>query len=246
MAAALAVTTAARTARAEAGIKARQPLSELVVNLHNTKSVIPDELIEVIKKEINVKEVLFVSTDEAFVDYKVQPLLKELAPKVRGEINAIKLFLESLSRDEAKETVQSIKNTGKVNLTINDVEWVFTSSEILVHALPTEGYIMGDSKGVEVFLKTAITEELQLEGLARGIVRHIQENRKNLKLDYLDRIHVSLSSQSEIIKSAIQKYRNYIKEETQADTLKIIKRNNAITQTIDGNEVALLVEPVQI
>ncbi len=246
MSAALTITNAARTARAEAGIKARQPLSELVINLHNDKTKIPSELIEVIKKEINVKEVLFVSTDEGFVDYKVQPLLKELAPKVRGAIKSIKPYLESLSRSEAKEIVQSIKNTGKVKLTIDDVVWEFTSSEILVHALPTDGYIMGETRGVEVFLKTAVSEELQLEGLARGIVRHIQENRKNLKLDYLDRIHVSISSQSELIKSAVQKYRNYIKDETQADSLKMIKRKDAIDMSIDENEVALLVEPVQI
>ncbi|MCE7734692.1 MAG: isoleucine--tRNA ligase [Candidatus Heimdallarchaeota archaeon] len=244
MAIVLAVTNAARTARAEAGIKARQPLSELVVNIKDGKSQITKGFVEVIEKEINVKSINFVTNDAEFVDYKVQPMLKKLAPKVRGAIKAIKPYLESLSRTEAKQIVQSVNNSGKVSLRIDEQDWEFTSEELLVHALPTDGYIMGESKGVDVFLKTEITDDLRLEGLARGVIRHIQENRKKLELDYLDRINVSISTGDEMMKNAILEYKDYIQSETQADTLTFRKRKGAELQKIDGTEVALSVEPV--
>ncbi|MFV2015163.1 MAG: DUF5915 domain-containing protein, partial [Candidatus Heimdallarchaeota archaeon] len=244
MAIVLAITNAARTARAEAGIKARQPLSELVVNIQGNSLEIPEGFVEVIEREINVKAIKFVSDDSEFVDYKVQPMLKKLAPKVRGAIKTIKPYLESLSREDAKQIVQSVSNSGKVSLVIDEQEWEFTSEELLVHALPTDGYIMGESRGVDVFLKTEISEELRLEGLARGVIRHIQEIRKQLKLDYLDRINVNLSTTNEMMKNAINIHENYIKTETQADTLSFKKRKDAEVQKIDGTEVALLVEPV--
>ena len=245
MAAALNITNAARTARAEAGIKARQPLLELIVNSQNMDVELPDELIDVIKMEINVKDLKFTDSESEYVEYRVQPLLKNLAPKVKGEINAIKSYLESLDRDEAKRVVQSVKRSGSAKLDINGKSWEFTDEELLVHVEPAEGYIMGESRGNEVFLKTLVTDELKAEGLARGVVRHIQETRKQQDLDYLDRIAVKLGSESQELVDAIEKYRDYIMEETQSDDLVVNNSQNGETRNIDGFDISILVDRIK-
>ncbi|MHA2250834.1 MAG: isoleucine--tRNA ligase [Candidatus Kariarchaeaceae archaeon] len=244
MATALAITNAGRTARAQAGIKARQPLLELVVNLPGSEVRLPEELVEVIKKEINVKSLTVIESDEDFVEYKVQPMLKELAPKVKGAIKTIKPFLEGLSRKDSKTIVREINRTGKVSIEIEGQEWEFDTSELLVHIRPTKGYVMGESRGAEVFLKTEVTEQLKLEGLARGIIRHIQEARKKSDFDYLDRIEVYFHTESELTQEAISKFSRYICEETQADILSNELKENAEIRNIDGYAVSIFVQRV--
>jgi isoleucyl-tRNA synthetase len=242
MALALAITNAARTARAAAGIKARQPLPEILVLVEADAENLPQGLVEVVKKEINVKKLSFTSDDGSLVEYRVQPLLKVLAPKVKGSITKIKNHLENMTKAETKRVVKSINQTGNVKIEIEEEVWNFDSTEILVHSDPSEGYAIGTFRNVEVFLNTSITEELRLEGLARGIVRHIQETRKSLNLDYLDRINLFVYSEDEPILSAINKHGDYIKSETQSDTLEMGSHEESVTRLIDGYDVKLFIK----
>lgn len=242
MALALAITNAARAARAAAGIKARQPLPEILVLVEKETGSLPKGLVEVVKKEINVKKLSFTSDDDSLVEYRVQPLLKVLAPKVKGNITKIKNHLENLTKAETKRVVKSINQTGKVEIEIEEELWNFDSNEILVHSDPSEGYALGSFRNVEVFLNTNITDELRLEGLARGIVRHIQETRKSLNLDYLDRINLFVYSEDKQIVSAINKHGDYIKSETQSNSLEIKIHEESLTRMIDGFDVKLFVK----
>lgn len=242
MALALKVTNAARTARSESGIKARQPLPALAVNLEDVEGDLPDELIEVIKEEINVKEVNIIESDEGYVQYNIQPRLKVLAPRVKGAIRDIKAYLEGLDRKESKNVVQSVNRTGSVSMEIAGKEWEFTEEEILVHAEAAKGYAMGENQGVEVFLDTTVTEDLKLEGLARGIIRHIQEARKIADFDYMDKINVYLAYDSDEVKTAVETYSDYIASETQAEEINTNGHVDATESDIDGHAVNIYVE----
>lgn len=241
---ALSITNAARTARSEAGIKARQPLTELVVSNNGTSVKLPNELVDVIKEEINVKQLKMVDNDEKYVNYRVQPMLKVLAPQVKGEITAIKNHLENLSRDEAKQIVQSMKRKGTVDVEIGENVWEFNSEEILVHADAAEGFSMGENQGIEVFLNTELNDELVQEGLARGLVRHIQEARKTADLDYLDRIKVFLGFDSKDVDAALKEYFDYISSETQADEILKEKHSKSTKRNIDGHAVFMYIEKI--
>ena len=244
MALTLAVTNAARTARAEAGIKARQPLPELAIVFEDEEASLPEELLEVIKEEINVKEVKVKKTDEGYVEYLIQPILKILAPRVKGAITGIKNYLEGLDRKSSKRVVQTLSRTGTIDLDIEGTTWQFSSDEILVHANAAEGYAMGESREVEVFLDTAVSEELELEGLARGLVRHIQEARKTADLDYMDRIEIYMEFDSEAVNTAVENYHDYISSETQAEQLHLEAHKQALASDIDGHTVKIYIEKV--
>lgn len=241
MALALSVSNAGRSARAEAGIKARQPLSEMFVLVDNGDKV-SKELIEVIKQEINVKKLIHVKNDDDLVNYRVQPMLKVLAPKVKGEIKEIKHYLETLSREEAKRVVKTITNKGFVDMEINDKKWEFSSKEILVHTDAREGYAMGSNRGVSVFLNTKLDTNLILEGFSRGAVRFIQEMRKQGGFDYLDRIHIYIDSDDSILEKALEQFKEYVMVETQANTLTIETHKEFTEHKIDGVKVRIYVE----
>ncbi len=243
MGVALNITNAARTARATSQIKARQPLSEVLVVM-SEKVELPNELIEVVKKEINVKTLKFVDNDEDLVEYKVQPNLKILAPIVKGEIKKIKEYLENMSRDEAKRVVKEIKTNSTTKVVIDDYEWEFNSDEIRVQSKAAEGYVMSSVRGVDVFLNTDITEELRMEGLARGVIRFIQETRKQKEFDYLDRINVKIHCDNKEFLDAVKKHKKYIMNETQANEMKFEPIEDAEKVEIDGYKVKLHIERV--
>jgi len=244
MALALSVTNAARTARAESGIKARQPLPLLAINLDEVDTDLPPELIEVIKEEINVKEVKIIENDEGYIEYTIQPMLKVLAPRVKGAISGIKKHLEGLDRKESKHVVKTVNRNGSIKMKIEDQEWEFDSEELLVHADAAEGFAMGENDNIEVFLKIEITDELKIEGLARGIIRYIQEARKTADFDYMDQINVYLGFESDEVAEAVEKYQDYIAKETQAKEINLNGHVDASENEIDGHDVNIYVEKI--
>lgn len=214
---ALNAVIAGRAARSAANIKMRQPLKEMIISVNED---IPDlkDLIPVIAEEINVKKVKLGGSG-SLVEYKILPNLKVLAPKVKGEITKIKEYLTNMPKEEAKEFVSQMKSNGKASVEIDGKTWVFSEEEVKVSETASEGYEIGSSKGVEVFISTKITPALKLEGLAREVVRRIQEMRKSAGLEFTDRIIISIETSDKDLNKAIEKFRDYIMNETQADEI---------------------------
>ncbi|RMG39846.1 MAG: isoleucine--tRNA ligase [Methanobacteriota archaeon] len=215
---------AGRAARSSANIKMRQPLKEMIISVQEN---VPDlkDLIPVIAEEINVKKVKF-SGGGNLVEYKILPNLKVLAPKVKGEITKIKEYLSTMDKEEAKRFVSEMKQNKSATIEIDGKTWEFTEDEVKVSEVATEGYAMGSSRGVEVFISTKITPTLKLEGLARELVRRIQEMRKSAGLEFTDRIVLSVETDDKAIKKSLTKFQDYILTETQADKL--------VTEITDG------------
>ncbi|MDH5403096.1 MAG: isoleucine--tRNA ligase [Candidatus Heimdallarchaeota archaeon] len=240
----LSITQAARSARSSADMKARQPLSELLISL-NSDVQLEAEFLDVIKEEINVKSLQILDSDDEYVEYQVQPMLKVLAPVVKGAITEIKSHLENLTRAEAKGIVHSITRTGKASLNIGDDTWEFNSEELLVNTKAAEGFAMGDSRDVSVFLNINLTDELRQEGLVRGMIRYIQDERKQADLDYLDKIKLEMSFTDKFVKDSFEKYQEYIKEETQSLEVEINTNSSLTIHEIDGFEIGLKVKKLR-
>jgi isoleucyl-tRNA synthetase len=215
---ALDIANAGRAARAKANIKMRQPLEKLIAVNPNPDIKLGD-LIPVLAGEINVKSLEILTPNETLAEYKIQPNLKVLAPKVKGAITGIKKYLENLSKSQTRDLVTKMTNAGKVMLEIENKKWEFTEEEINVHLESPVGYQMGQEGNIDVFLTTEITPKLKEEGLARELVRRIQEMRKSAKLDFSDRINVNLITKSENLNLAYKNFGEYIRIETQADSL---------------------------
>ncbi|MGD2250201.1 MAG: isoleucine--tRNA ligase [Candidatus Methanofastidiosia archaeon] len=235
---AIAISEAGRAARAEAGIKLRQPIGKAVV--------ISDEplqtVTELVKDELNVKSLEVKPTSSELLNFSVKLNYQSVGPKFKEQVTKVEKALQELDPRTVKKTLDT---KGVIELDIGEPV-VLTDEDIVVQTEVTEGYASGTSKGATVFVVTALTDELVQEGLARDIVRRIQEMRKEMNLDYKDTIEVFYQGDIKA-EEAINGFKEYIKQETLATAMtkglpdKDQKQGYTKEWTIEGIDIQLTV-----
>ncbi len=213
-----------RDAREDVKIKVRQPISEIIVPA-NDRDIIGD-LESVIKEELNVKNITYISDLTEYMDYTIKPNFKEVG-KILG--SKIKSFGEVLSKLTTKE-IDTIKN-GSMMLTIDGEDMEVTSDMVLISIVSKEGYASSANRNTCIILNTELTDELVMEGIAREIVRKIQSLRKEADLVITDRIDVLYNGDEKIAKT-LEMFDEYIKNETLA--LSFTKQEN-VSEKYDIN-----------
>jgi isoleucyl-tRNA synthetase len=229
---AVAASEAGRAARAEAGIKLRQPIARAVI--------ISDEPLErvapLIKEELNVKALEVKPSSSELMNFSVKLNYKNAGPKYKQKIGTVEKALAGLDPRRVKE---DLAKRGKVSVTVDSELLELTDEDVVVKSAVTEGYTTGESQGMTVFVETGLTEELKQEGLARDIVRRIQEMRKEMKLDYKDTIQVYYTG-NETAERAVREFKDYIKQETLATELEQGKKSGYTKSwTIEGETIEL-------
>ena len=232
---AVAASEAGRAARAEAGIKLRQPISKAVVISDEPL----DAVVPLIQSELNVKALEVKPTSSELLNFSVKLNYKNAGPRFKQGIKKVE---EALSREEPKDLVETLRKEGKVVITVDSEPIELTDEDIVVKTAVTEGYASGESQGVTVFVVTTLTDALIQEGLARDIVRRIQEMRKEMDLDYKDTIQVFYKGEA-LPEKAVEQFKEYIKQETLADSLeKGVSEKGYIKEwVIEGNTIQLAV-----
>lgn len=180
----LKVVVLGRSARSKANIKNRQPLSSL---RYNGRVELTEELKELVKDELNVKEIIMADDSGEFVDYELKPQLKTLGPKYGKSLNLIRNLLQS---DEKLNIVNTVKNGGifKTNLQGNEIE--LNEDDLLISVVNKEGFQSESDGSTTVVLTTALDEGLIKEGVLREIVSKLQTMRKEAGFEVTDHIAV--------------------------------------------------------
>ncbi|MGZ4133396.1 MAG: DUF5915 domain-containing protein, partial [Actinomycetota bacterium] len=200
-----------RRVRVETKTRTRQPLLDAVVHLTGRHGEL-DELLDVVAEELNVKEVRFAESAEAFGRWRAKPNFKVLGPRLGARVQAVGAALAAdegglASRLASGETVDVAVGDGPV-VTIGpgDVE---LAQEVL------EGWGLASEGGVTVALELEITPELRLEGLARELVRIVQDARKVAGFEVSDRIALGVETAGELA-AALAAHRTFVAGETLA------------------------------
>ncbi|MGG4045482.1 isoleucine--tRNA ligase [Paenibacillus favisporus] len=200
------VVELARNVRNETGIKTRQPLSELIVSLDRDFDVAGYE--EIIKEEINVKNIVVETSDSGFVDFTLKMNLKVAGKKYGKNIGFLQGFLKAMSPEDTRNVV----NTGSLNVTSPDGdELQITADELLVEKQAKAGFASASGYGITVALNTEITPELEQEGWVREVVRAVQDYRKKLDLPIEKRVTLVLDADEELT-AAIQAFEHVLRE----------------------------------
>src|SRR5690606_26089517 len=118
-----------------------------------------------------------------------------------------------------KEEIAAIEKNGK--LSKNGFDLVV--EDVLITSEDIPGWSVASDGGVTVALDITVTEELKKEGIARDFVNRVQNLRKDVGLEVLDKINIEVEENSGAIASALNTYSDYIRTETQAHTLKMIQ-----------------------
>ena len=225
-----------RNVREENKVKVRQPISEVVLDGKN-KDILKD-LVDLIKEELNVKEVVFENDLSKYMNYFVKPNFKEVGKVFGSNIKEFQTKLENITTDD----ILKLENGASISMDIAGTSYDVNKDMVDIRISSKEGFNVGSENNNFVILNTTLTEELILEGLARECVSKVQQLRKNNDFNITDRINLYYSSDEDFDK-CISKFDNYIKDETLA--LSIIK-DESITESFDlnGHSVKLKVEKV--
>ncbi|OYT49977.1 isoleucine--tRNA ligase [Candidatus Bathyarchaeota archaeon ex4484_231] len=210
------VCSLGRSARSRAGIKLRQPLSSVKVVAEKPVLETVRKFKDIIVDELNVKELSVTTQKDEVLEYVVKPL-----PRVLGKKHG-RLFpkiREAIENADTKELVQSLNKGLAVTLNVNGQTVELLPEEVEVSTKPKQGYSLAEENDVLVAVDVTITENLKKEGLARDIVRRIQNQRKEAGFniaDYIETYYEASPRLTEVFKD----FGDYIASETLSKSLR--------------------------
>ena len=204
-----------RAARESSRIRVRQPLARLLVRVPTDSHAVAIKHQEMqILEELNVKSLEFIARDAELISYRLKPNLPRIGKRHGRLIPAIR---EALSKANAAAVATAHAGGESVTLDVAGQEIDFEPDDLLIETTSATGYSSAESEGFLVGLDTNLTPELIDEGLAREIVRSIQEARKNAGLEVSDRIRLHVSGSTDIDRILLS-YRDWIMAETLAES----------------------------
>ena len=188
----LEIVVLGRAARNGSARKNRQPLNVMYVK---TDLTLNDYLIDIIKDELNIKQVSFTNEVDDFVTYAFKPQLKTVGPKYGKQLNEIRSALSSLDGSEAKKELDA---NGKITLDLASGEVVLATEDLLIEAQQKEGFYTMSDRGITVAIDTVLTPELITEGIVRELVSKIQTMRKEAGFNVTDHINITISGSEKV------------------------------------------------
>jgi isoleucyl-tRNA synthetase len=204
--------------RAKSQQKVRQPLPSLYVAAPDNRRETVATWQAIIADELNVKEVAVVDSAEELRRSRLTLDLRNAGPALKGDLDRVRSTLDALDDEANASAVSAVLNSEDVSLPTFDRTFpanLFTVDQSGVR----EGLVVDDEGGVTVALDTRITEALQVEGLARDIVRHVQILRKDANLNVEQRIVLAIESESPAVHRALAEHAATISGETLATRL---------------------------
>ena len=180
----LRIVTQGRAARNLCGQKNRQPLQALYTD---ADAGLGELYQDIIKQELNVKELHFLSDMSQFTDYTFKPQLKLLGKKLGKRLGEVRQALSELDGAAAKK---ELDDTGVLKLALPDGEVDLTAEELLIDTAQKEGFTSISDRGLTVVLDTTLNDQLIEEGFVREIVSKLQSMRKDAGFNVVDHIEV--------------------------------------------------------
>ena len=226
-----------RAARAQSKVKMRQPLARAVIVATEAEREIIERFATVVRAELNVKELEFVTEEGELADYAVKPNFRTLGPRFGKDMPQAKAAIEALDADHARAAIAGEREIG---ITIDGADHTLNPEDMNLVMQPLDGYQVESEAGRAVALSLDLDDELIREGLAREVVRAVQNARKDAGLDITDRIALSLGGDEELI-AAARAHEPYVAGETLATSIAYGADGDATEVTVDGRPLAIAV-----
>jgi isoleucyl-tRNA synthetase len=223
-----------RAARGHAKIKIRQPLREAVVVAADRERRAIEDLEQLLKDELNVKSVRYVSEADELGRFELKPNYRALGPRFGKQMPQVVAAIAAL--DPAR-----LRAGERVGLNFNGQDHEIGPDDVTLVLQPLEGYQVERSGTHAVALNLELDDELRREGLAREVVHAVQAARKNAGLDVEDRIKLTLGGDDELL-AAAREHEDYVTGETLATSLSFDGSGvEAESAEIDGRRLSISV-----
>lgn len=227
-----------RSCRNQAAIKNRQPLSRLYIV---TDGALEAEYEGIIRDELNVRELRWLSDAAELMDYRYKPQLRTLGKKFGSLLNEAK---EKIGALPGRETHAILDRKEDVIVLVNGQEYMLTAEDLIEEVVQPEGLSTQTDKGVTVSLDTSLTPELIEDGFVREVVSKVQTQRKESGFEVTDRIRLRFSGNDKLA-AVIRAHSDFIADEVLAESVAEGIGPNSKEWDINGESCILSVERVE-
>jgi isoleucyl-tRNA synthetase len=222
--------------RKKVNIKVRQPLQRVLIPI--LSSGMKDQLGKVedlIKAEVNVKEISYLSGDDGFIKKKIKPNYVALGKRLGAKMKAVSAALSDFSQED----ITKLEKDGHITLFIDKEPLILAINDVDITSEDIPGWVVASKNALTVALDVTITPELAQEGNAREFVNRIQKIRKDNGYDLTDRILVKVADVP-ALKDSLTVFNEYICTEILADSIELVKEPANGTE-IEVNDILLKV-----
>jgi isoleucyl-tRNA synthetase len=223
-----------RAARAQAKAKMRQPLRRAVIVANDAEREAISARADLVRAELNVKELDFVTEEAELVSYAVKPNYRSLGPRFGKRMPQVAAAVEAL---DPVHVARVMAEGGEVGINVDGDEHAIGTEEVTLSLQPLEGYEVEAEAGHAVALQLELDDELRREGLAREIVHAVQNARKEAGLEITDRIELSLGGDEELL-AAAREHQPYIAGEVLATEI-AYDAADGVTAKLDGRDLRI-------
>ena len=230
-----ALVTLGRASREESKIKVRQPIQKVLVDGKYEAKI--NDVVDLIKEELNVKEVVFAADLSEYMNYSLKPNFKVLGPVLGKKMG---MFAGALGKLNANEIVPKLEAGEKVTVDLAGEAFEFGKDHVLINISSKEGFDVCMENNIFVILDTHLTSELIEEGYAREFISKVQQLRKSSNFEVLDNIDIKYCSDDEIA-TALANFDEYIKNETLALSIERVEDNTLEVFDLNGHDTGIKV-----
>ena len=234
----LRVVVSGRAARAGSQRKNRQPLAKMFVQ---GVSDFSEECRDIVREELNIKEVEFCDDVSEYISYSFKPQLKTCGPKFGKVLGELKAALASLDGSAA---MKELTEDGTLAIALPSGRVVLEKEDLIIQNEQKDGFFAVTDGDLAVVLDTCLTEELITEGFVREIISKVQTMRKEADFNVTDRIEIGLSGNEKLFNLA-KANENEIISDTLALSIVPTLSENGKEWDINGEKVTISVKVVK-
>jgi isoleucyl-tRNA synthetase len=224
-------------ARGQAKLKVRQPLRAAVVVATGRERAAIERFEELVREELNVRQLRFVSEADELGQVEVKPNYRALGPRFGKEMPLVAAAVAAL---DPERMTAALRAGEPIGISVAGRDHQLAPEDLIVAMKPLEGYQVEREGSHAVALELALDDELRVEGWAREIVHAVQAARRDAGLDVTDRIALTLDGDSDLARAA-HNYESYIAAETLAVEVRHEPPTDVAPVTIDGRELRVRV-----
>jgi isoleucyl-tRNA synthetase len=224
-------------ARGHAKLKVRQPLHEAVVVADGVEREAIERLADLVREELNVRELRFVSAADELGRYEVKPNYRTLGPRFG---NLMPQVADAIAALDPEHVASALRADRPIGISLDGHDHTLTSEDLQLVLKPLDGYQLEREGSHAVALDLNLDDDLRREGLAREVVHAVQAARKGAGLAVEDRIELALGGDDELLEAA-RAYEDYVRGETLARSLSFDADGDASSAVIEGRELRIAV-----
>ncbi|WP_333807594.1 isoleucine--tRNA ligase [Flavobacterium sp.] len=219
-------------------IKVRQPLQKVMIPvLDDNQRAEIEAVSDLIKAEVNVKEVELLDDASGVLVKQIKPNFKTLGPRFGKDMGLISKEIQNFGQEQ----IAKLERDGELVMDIAGKSITLSQDDVEISSQDIPGWLVANSNGITVALDITISDELRKEGIARELINRIQNIRKDSGFEVTDKITVKMEKNAQV-EEAVLANESYIKSETLTESLIFVENlENGTEIEFDDIKTSILI-----